>query len=43
LFEALEKQIQQTPGRQIRRIKHHINDPEFAQAILSAFKEVVSR
>jgi uncharacterized protein (UPF0261 family) len=43
LFEALEKQIQQTPTRQVRRVKHHINDPEFAQAVLSAFKEVAGR
>lgn len=40
LFSELEKQIQQTSTRQIRRLPYHINDTEFAEAILAAFNEV---
>jgi uncharacterized protein (UPF0261 family) len=43
LFEELEKTIKQTPSRQIRRVKCHINDPEFAKAIIAAFKEVTAK
>ena len=43
LFDELEKRVTQTPQRQIRRVKHHINDPEFTQAIVAAFKEVSRR
>lgn len=40
LFSELEKQIKQTSARQIRRLPYHINDAEFAEAILKAFREV---
>jgi uncharacterized protein (UPF0261 family) len=40
LFEELETAIQTNPTRQIRRVAAHINDPEFAKALLAAFKEV---
>jgi len=40
LFGELERLIRQTPARQIRNVPHHINDPEFATAILDAYKEV---
>jgi len=43
LFEELEKEIKQTPTRQIRRVPNNINDPEFVDAILKAFKEVSER
>jgi len=40
LFDELEKQIQQTPTRQIRRLPYNINDPEFATAVVEAFEAV---
>ncbi|HYG77732.1 MAG TPA: Tm-1-like ATP-binding domain-containing protein [Planctomycetota bacterium] len=43
LFGELERLIKQTPKRQIRKVPHHINDPEFAAAILDAYKEVSAR
>jgi uncharacterized protein (UPF0261 family) len=43
LFEELETAIQTNPTRQIRRIPAHINDPEFAEALLAAFDEVNRR
>ncbi len=40
LFETLESQIEQTSDRQIKRLAHNINDPEFAAALVASFKEV---
>ena len=40
LFEALEKTVNQNSNRQITRLPHNINDPEFAQALLSGFIEL---
>ena len=38
LFAALEGAVRQTPARQILRVPHHINDPEFAAAAVAAFR-----
>ncbi len=38
LFAALERTVRQTSSRQLIRIKRHINDPEFAAAIVAAFR-----
>jgi uncharacterized protein (UPF0261 family)/ABC-type branched-subunit amino acid transport system ATPase component len=43
LFKALERSVRQTGNRQIIRIRHNINDPEFASAIVSAFRPLVGR
>jgi uncharacterized protein (UPF0261 family) len=43
LFETLEKEIQQTPARQVRRLPFNINDPEFSAALVAAYKEVSKR
>jgi uncharacterized protein (UPF0261 family) len=43
LFKALERSVRQTANRQIIRIRHNINDPEFASAIVSAFRPLVGR
>ena len=43
LFRALEQTVRQTGNRQLIRIKKHINDPEFAAAILSAFRPLLGR
>lgn len=38
LFEAIEGTVRQTPSRQIIRLPHNINAPEFAAAITVAFR-----
>ena len=38
LFAALERTVRQTSSRQLIRVKRHINDPEFASAIVAAFR-----
>jgi uncharacterized protein (UPF0261 family)/ABC-type branched-subunit amino acid transport system ATPase component len=43
LFRALERTVRQTGNRQIIRVKHNINAPEFASAIVSAFRPLVGR
>jgi uncharacterized protein (UPF0261 family) len=40
LFDELKRAVQQTPTRQIRRLPYHINDPEFARALVEAYLEV---
>jgi uncharacterized protein (UPF0261 family) len=40
LFEELESAIHANSVRKIRRVPAHINDPEFAEALLAAFEEV---
>jgi uncharacterized protein (UPF0261 family)/ABC-type branched-subunit amino acid transport system ATPase component len=43
LFRALERTVRQTSNRQIIRIKNNINDPEFAAAIVAAFRSLLGR
>jgi uncharacterized protein (UPF0261 family)/ABC-type branched-subunit amino acid transport system ATPase component len=38
LFAALERTVRQTASRQVIRVRRHINDPEFAAAIVAAFR-----
>ena len=38
LFAALERTVRQTSTRQLIRVKRHINDPEFASTIVTAFR-----
>jgi uncharacterized protein (UPF0261 family)/ABC-type branched-subunit amino acid transport system ATPase component len=38
LFAALERTVRRTSSRQVIRVKRHINDPEFAAAIVAAFR-----
>ena len=40
LFDEIKASVQQTPKRQIRELPHHINDPQFAEALVAAFEEV---
>lgn len=40
LFEALEETIRPRPGREVRRLPLHINDPLFAEAAVAAFREI---
>jgi uncharacterized protein (UPF0261 family)/ABC-type branched-subunit amino acid transport system ATPase component len=37
LFTALEQTVRQTASRQIVRLPHHINAPEFAMALVASF------
>jgi uncharacterized protein (UPF0261 family)/ABC-type branched-subunit amino acid transport system ATPase component len=43
LFKALERSVRQTGNRQLIRIKRNINDPEFASAIVGAFRPLLGR
>ena len=40
LFDALEATVEQTDRRQLKRVPHNVNDPEFTQALIQAFGEV---
>ena len=43
LFRALERDVRQTGNRQLIRIPNNINDPDFAAAIVSAFRTLFGR
>ncbi|MGX9425114.1 MULTISPECIES: ABC transporter permease [Bradyrhizobium] len=43
LFRALERTVRQTGNRQLIRIRRNINDPEFAAAIVAAFRPLLGR
>jgi uncharacterized protein (UPF0261 family) len=40
LFATLESEVRQTDRRRVERLPHHINDPEFADALVDAWREV---
>jgi uncharacterized protein (UPF0261 family) len=41
LFATLEAEVRQTDRRRVERLPHHINDPEFADALVDAWREVL--
>jgi uncharacterized protein (UPF0261 family) len=41
LFDTLEHEVWQTDDRRVLRSAHHINDPEFAAELVSAFYDVM--
>jgi uncharacterized protein (UPF0261 family)/ABC-type branched-subunit amino acid transport system ATPase component len=43
LFRALERTVRETGNRRLIRVKNNINDPEFAAAIVSAFRPLLGR
>jgi uncharacterized protein (UPF0261 family) len=43
LFRALERDVRQTGNRQLIRTPKNINDPDFAAAIVSAFRTLFGR
>ncbi len=43
LFKALERTVRQTANRQLIRVQRNINDPEFASAIVAAFRPLLGR
>ena len=40
LYTALVETVRQTASRQLIRLPHHINDPEFADALVAAFRNL---
>jgi uncharacterized protein (UPF0261 family) len=40
LFQALESTVHQTGQRQLIRVPHHINAPEFAQQVAETFRSL---
>jgi uncharacterized protein (UPF0261 family)/ABC-type branched-subunit amino acid transport system ATPase component len=43
LFRALDQTVRQTGNRQLIRLKRNINEPEFAAAVVAAFRSLVGR
>jgi uncharacterized protein (UPF0261 family)/ABC-type branched-subunit amino acid transport system ATPase component len=43
LFRALERTVRQTGNRHLIRVRNNINDPEFAAAIVGAFRPLLGR
>jgi uncharacterized protein (UPF0261 family)/ABC-type branched-subunit amino acid transport system ATPase component len=43
LFKSLERTVRQTGNRQLIRVRHNINDPEFASSIADAFRPLLGR
>ena len=42
LFGAIERMAVQTPTRRLIKLPHHINDPAFAQALVTSFREIAA-
>jgi uncharacterized protein (UPF0261 family) len=40
LFDELELRIHQNSGRRIVRLPYHVNDPEFAEALVTEFQKL---
>lgn len=40
LFETIEEAVVQTEARKVMRLPYHINDAEFASALVTAFEEI---
>lgn len=40
LFHAIEQAIRPTDNRRVVRLPYHINDPEFAEAAVAAFRDI---
>lgn len=43
LFDTLERLVEQTDERVVRRVPHNVNDPGFVDAVVAAFAEVTER
>jgi len=43
LFGALERTVRETGNRRLIRVKNNINDPEFAAAVVGAFRPLLGR
>ncbi len=42
LFDALERDFEPTEEHRLVRVPHHVNDPEMAQALVAAYRELTS-
>ena len=42
LFSALERTVRQTATRQLIRLPHNINDPQFSAALVDAFRGIAN-
>ncbi len=40
LFDALERTVRQTSSRQLVRVPHNVNDPEFSALVVDAFRSL---
>jgi uncharacterized protein (UPF0261 family) len=40
LFGSLEREMRQTPSRRLVRLPYHLNEPDFADALVAAFREI---
>jgi uncharacterized protein (UPF0261 family)/ABC-type branched-subunit amino acid transport system ATPase component len=43
LFRALDRTVRQTSNRQLIRLKPNINEPDFAAAVVAAFRSLIGR
>jgi uncharacterized protein (UPF0261 family) len=43
LFDTLEQTVRATANRQLVRVPHHINDPEFAELVVKTFRSFHAR
>jgi uncharacterized protein (UPF0261 family)/ABC-type branched-subunit amino acid transport system ATPase component len=43
LFRALDRTVRQTSNRQLIRLKPNINEPDFAAAVVTAFRSLIGR
>jgi uncharacterized protein (UPF0261 family) len=41
LFDSIEATVVQTSTRKIQRVSANINDPTFAEAVVTAFREII--
>ena len=41
LFAAIEETFEETKKRKLIKLDYHINDPEFAEALVQAFHDVM--
>jgi uncharacterized protein (UPF0261 family) len=41
LFDAIESKLKAAPTRRLIRLPYHINDPEFADALVAQFREIM--
>ncbi|GAA2347008.1 Tm-1-like ATP-binding domain-containing protein [Saccharopolyspora halophila] len=42
LFDTIESRVETTADRQVVRVGHNVNDPEFTDALLDCFRELVT-